>query len=116
MDLLLRFVNDPMVSPIWAILVIGILDLLLTVYRAFQQGAFDPRKLPAILDSLVLQKVLPLTALGVAVMVVTDATAKTALAGLYWSLSATVVAAQVAAFKDKVSGSYRATTRSMDNG
>lgn len=110
------FINDPLVAPLWALLVLGALDLLLAVYRSFQQGAFDWKKLPGLLDSMVLKTIIPLAALGVASFFVTEEVAKTGLQAAYVAGCATALAAAVAAFINKVTGNYVATTKAQDKG
>ena len=116
MDQITAFLNDPLVAPIYALLVIGLLDFGLAVYRSVQQHVFDPRKLPEILDSMVLSVVIPLAALGVAGFFVTDPTAKTALQAAYIAGAATALTGAVASLLRKVTGSYTATTKSQDKG
>ena len=116
MEEITRFVNDPLVAPIYALLVIGLLDFGLAVYRSVQQHVFDPRKLPEILDSMVLSVVIPLAALGVASFFVTDPAAKTALQAAYIAGAATALAGAVASLIRKVTGGYIATTKAQDKG
>jgi uncharacterized membrane protein len=116
MEEITRFVNDPLVAPIYALLVIGLLDFGLAVYRSIQQHVFDPRKLPEILDSMVLSVVIPLAALGVASFFVTDPAAKTALQAAYIAGAATALAGAVASLIRKVTGGYIATTKAQDKG
>jgi lysylphosphatidylglycerol synthetase-like protein (DUF2156 family) len=115
-DQIKLFINDPLVAPIWALLVISAVDFALAVYRSVQQHVFDFRKLPEILDALVLSVVIPLAALGVASFFVTDPTAKTALQAAYIAGAATALAGAVASLIRKVSGAYVATTKAMDKG
>lgn len=108
MTQVVTFLNDPMVAPLYALLVLCVLDFLLGVYRSIQQHVFDWAKLPQILDTVILQKVIPLAALGVATVTVTDPTAKAALTVAYVGGSAAALAAEVKAFLDKVLGNYTA--------
>lgn len=110
------FLNNPLVAPLYALLVITMVDLLLGVYRSFQQGTFDWAKLPQILDSTVLQKVIPLAALGVASYFVTDNAAKTGLQAAYIAGAVAALAAEVASLITKVTGGYTATTKAQDKG
>jgi uncharacterized membrane protein len=116
MEQITSFINDPLVAPLYALLVIGLLDFGLAIYRSIQQHVFDPRKLPEILDSMVLSVVIPLAALGVASFFVTDPTAKTALQAAYVAGAATALAGAVASLIRKVTGSYVATTKAQDKG
>jgi len=116
MDQITGFINDPLVAPIYALLVISALDFLLAIYRSIQQKVFDPRKLPEILDSMVLSTVIPLAALGVASFFVTDPTAKTALQAAYVAGAAAALAGAIASLIRKVTGGYTATTKAQDKG
>jgi hypothetical protein len=114
MDQVQKFLTDPLVAPLWGLLVLSLIDMLLGIYRSVQQGQFDWQKLPGILDSTVLQKVIPLAALGVGAFFMTDGTAKTALEAAYVAGAAAALAACVAAVIQKVTGSYIATTKAVD--
>ena len=114
MQPIIDFLNNVNVVPIYTVLVLAVCDFLLGVYRSIQGGVFDWQKLPAILDSVVLQKVVPLFVLGVAAWMVTDGAAKTALNAAYVALTAAVLASEVSALIDKVTGSYKASNVAMD--
>jgi hypothetical protein len=114
MDQIQTFLNDPLVAPLWALLVISVIDMGLGVYRSIQDRVFDFTKLPQILDSTVLQLVLPLAALGVASVFVTEPTAKTGLQAAYVAGAAAALAAAVTAIIRKVTGTYTPTTKAMD--
>jgi hypothetical protein len=116
MDQIGQFINDPMVAPIYGVLVIALVDFALAIYRSIQSKVFDWAKLPQILDSIVLQKVIPLAALGVAAFFVTDPTAKTGLQAAYVALAVTVLAAEVGSIVSKVTGAYTASNIEMDRG
>ncbi len=103
------FFGNPLVAGLWALLVLSLLDLLLGVYRSIQQGVFDWQKLPQILDTVVLQKVIPLAALGIASYLVADPT-KTTLQAAYVAATAAALAGELAAFISKATGSYVATS------
>jgi uncharacterized membrane protein len=103
------FLNNPLVAPLYAILVIGLLDVLLGVYRSIQQGVFDWNKLPSVLDATVLQKFVPLAVLGAASFFVTDQTAHNAMQVAYATGCAAALASQVASFIQKITGAYTAT-------
>lgn len=111
MDQVHQFINDPLVAPIYALLVISIVDFLLAVYRSIQQKVFDWRKLPEVLDSMVLSVVLPLAFLGAASFFVTDPTAKTGLQAAYVAGSAAALASAVAGLIKKITGSYTPTAK-----
>lgn len=114
MDQITKFLNDPLVAPLYALLVISILDLLLAVYRSFQQGTFDWKKLPQLLDTMVLSTIIPLAALGVASFFVTVTPFHEGLQAVYLAGSAAALAAEVAAFVGKITGGYVATTKAQD--
>lgn len=111
MDAIKDFLNDPLVAPIYGLLVLTLLDFLLGIWRSVQQGAFDWQKLPQVLDTVVLQKVIPLIALGAAAFLVTDPTAKTALQVAYIGGATAALAAEVAAMVTKLRGNYVATRK-----
>ena len=104
MDLLTRFLNDPFVTPLWAVCVIALLTAVLTIYRALQAGNFDVAKLPKILESLVLAKVFPLALLGIAAVTVTDPVTRDALAVAYLGGAAAAAASETKQLFDAVIG------------
>ena len=114
MDQIKLFINDPLVAPLYGLLIVAVLSMLLGVYRSIQQKAFDWAKLPGILDSTVLQKVIPLAALGITTFMVTDSTAKAALTLAYAGGCATALAGEVADFISKATGGFVATTKAED--
>ena len=116
MEQIEQFINDPLVAPIYALLVISLLDFALAIYRSIQQKVFDWRKLPEILDSMVLKVVIPLAALGVASFFVTEDVAQTGLQAAYVAGCATALAGAVASMIHKVTGDYTATTKAQDKG
>jgi hypothetical protein len=114
MEQIEQFINDPLVAPIYALLVISLVDFALAVYRSIQQKVFDWRKLPEILDSMVLKVVIPLAALGVAGFFVTDDVAKTGLQAAYVAGCATALTGAIASLMNKATGDYTATTKDQD--
>lgn len=111
MDAIKLFLNDPLVAPLAGLLILSVVDFLLGIYRSIQGGVFDWEKLPAILDSTVLQKVIPLAALGVAAFFITDPTAKAALQVAYVGGCAAALASEVASMIQKITGGYTATRK-----
>ena len=101
---LTAFLNDPLVQPLWALCVVSLATFVLTVYRALQAGNFDVSKLPKILDSLVLSKVLPLAILGVAATSLSDPTTKDALTVAYLGGVIAAGAAEAKQLLDAVAG------------
>ena len=116
MEQIETFLNDPLVAPLYGLLIVTGLDFLLGVFRSIQQKVFDWQKLPEVLNSTVLEKVVPLAALGVASFFVTDSTAQTGLQAAYVAGSAAALAGAVASFIQKIAGSYTATTKEQDRG
>jgi hypothetical protein len=114
MDQIHQFINDPLVAPIYALLIVSGVDFLLAVYRSIQQRVFDPKKLPEILDSMVLSVVIPLAALGAASFFVTDEVAKTGLQAAYVAGAAAALAAALASLIGKVTGKYTPSTKDQD--
>jgi hypothetical protein len=110
------FLNNPLVAPLYALLVITVIDMLLGVYRSIQQNVFDWGKLPQILDSTVLQKVIPLAGLGIASYFLTDGTAKAAIEVAYIGGAGAALVAAVADLLSKATGSFTATTVAQDKG
>ena len=110
------FLNNPLVAPLYALLVISLLDLLLGIYRSIQQGVFDWAKIPGVLDSTVLQKFIPLAVLGIASYFVTDGTAKTALEIAYVGGAGAALAGALADLISKATGTFTATTTAQDKG
>ena len=116
MDQIHQFLNDPLVAGLYTILIIGLLDTLLGIYRSIQQGVFDWSKLPSVVDSTILQKFIPLAALGIASFFVTDPNGKTALVTGYLSFSGIVLAGMLNDFIQKATGSFVATNTDQDRG
>jgi len=108
------FLNDPLVAPLYGLIVVALIDMGLGIYRSIQQRVFDFQKLPGILDATVLQKVIPLAALGIAAFFVTDGTAKSALEVAYAAGAVAALAAEVTAIIRKVAGNYAPTTLAQD--
>ena len=104
------FLSNPLVAPLWGILVLALVDLLLGVYRSIQAGQFAWEKLPQTLDTVILARIIPLAAMGVAAYLMTDPATKTALTTAYVGLSAAVLAAQLKTLIDKLTGAYTATS------
>lgn len=114
LDQVQTFLNDPLIAPLWGVVVLALADMLLGIYRSIQQGVFDWQKLPGILDSAVLEKVIPLAAMGAAAFLVTEGPARTALQAAYVAGAGAALAAEVAAIIGKVKGDYKATNKLMD--
>ena len=115
MDAIAQFLNDPLVVPLYGLLAVSVIGMLLGMYRAYQQGTFDWQKVPGILDSTVLQKIIPLALLGVASFFMADA-AKTGMQAAYAGLVATAYAGEIKSLIEKVTGGFTATTSAQDKG
>ena len=116
MEQVIAFINDPMVAPLYGLLVTALLGMALGVYRSVQQGTFDLKKLPGVLDSTILQKIIPLAALGAASFFVAPGAPKDALTVAYLTGCATAYAGEIAALIDKAKGTFIATTVAQDKG
>jgi hypothetical protein len=116
MDEVTKFLNDPLVAPLYGLLVLSLIDMLLGIYRSIQTKTFDFQKLPGILDSTVLQKVIPLAALGIAAFFITDGAAKGALQAAYVAGTVAALASEVTSVIRKVTGDYVPSTLAQDKG
>jgi hypothetical protein len=90
-----QLLNDPLVTPLWAFALLSLAVFVLTVWRSIEAGQFDLNKLPRLLDSLVLQKLVPLAVLGIAAKVVSDPTTSDALVVAYLAGVVAAAAAEV---------------------
>ena len=115
MDAIAQVLNDPLVVPLYGLLAVSVIGMLLGMYRAYQQGTFDWKKVPGLLDSTVLQKIIPLALLGVASFFMADA-AKTGMQAAYAGLVATAYAGEIKSLIEKVTGGFTATTTAQDKG
>jgi hypothetical protein len=116
MDAVTQFLNDPLVAPLYGLLVVAVIGMLLGIYQSARQGAFDWKKLPGILDGTVLQKMIPLAALGIASFFVSDAASKTGMQVAYGGLVAAAYAAEIKSLIEKVTGGFVATNTAQDKG
>jgi hypothetical protein len=109
MDAISDFLQDPLVIPLVSLLILAGLNFLLGVYRAWQQGQFDWEKLPQLLDTVVLRKVIPLAARGMAAAFVDENAIGAGLMAAYVTGTVAAVAAEAAALIKKVTDEYMAT-------
>lgn len=109
MATLQTFLADPLVAPVYTVLVLAFANFVLAVYRSRQSGVFDVRKLPEVLDSMVLRLVVPLGVLAFMVFLVQDQAVKALLATPYFAWGAAVIGDQVRGVIAKVTGSYTPT-------
>lgn len=98
------FLNDPIVSIIWVLLVLSFLNFLYAVYIAFKTDTFDANKLPRILRTLVLERVFPLIIFGIAVKTVTGDPGSEITLASYFSLGAIAIAGEAKQLYDNVTG------------
>lgn len=101
-DALDRFVHDPAVIPLLTLAGLSFGTFLLAIYRNLRAGTFDWAKLPQILDTLVLRKLIPLITLAVVAYAATDDAVKTALMASYVTLAGAALAAELKNFLDYV--------------
>jgi hypothetical protein len=96
-DAITKFFNDPLVMAIWTLGVVAFAVFLLTVWRSWTAvpRQFDVHKLPQILTTMVLNKLVPLAIMGVAVKLVTDNATSTLLATAYLGGCAAVLGAEL---------------------
>jgi hypothetical protein len=99
-DWLTAFLADPMVAAIAPVIVLSLATFVLTVYRAAQDGTFDKSKLPKILDTLVVRRVLPLSILGIAAIATTVGPYQDALVALYLGACTLVSGVELLQLKD----------------
>lgn len=113
---MIEFLQGPLVAPLYGLLVVATLGALLGMYRAYQQGTFDWKKVPGILDTTVLRKVVPLAILGIAHASVGAGTAEVGLLAAYSGATVAAYSAEIAALIEKATGSFVATTKAQDSG
>lgn len=104
MDQLIRFINDPFVAPLWAVGVISVATAVLTIYRAARAGRFSLTKVPQILDTLVVARLLPLGLLGFGAVTVTDSVTRDALTVAYLGGATAAAASEAKQLIDAVLG------------
>jgi hypothetical protein len=102
MDHITQFLNDPLVAPLWAFLVLSLCVCALTVWRAIGTHTFDIEKLPNILSTTVLQTFVPLAILGVASLSVTDGLIKDGLITAYSAGIAAAAASELRQLLDAI--------------
>ena len=68
MDAFRQFLADPMVQALVAVAVLSLGTFVLTVYRSISGGTFDAAKVPKIIDTLILRRLVPLSVLGIAAL------------------------------------------------
>lgn len=116
MDEFRAFLSDPLVAPLWSLACLSLAVFVLTVWRSIQASMFDVHKLPKLLDSLVLRKLVPLALIGVSAMSVSDPTYKDALIAAYLTLTLAAGAAELRQLIDAVKGDTFPPEISMTDG
>ena len=114
MDQISAFLHDQTVVGLWGVLIVALADFLLGVVQSIRAGVFDWQKLPQILDSVVLQKVIPLAVLGVVAFFMTEPTQKSVLLLAYGGGCAAVLVAEVNSLIKKATGVDKPTNTAMD--
>jgi len=110
------FLRDPLVQPLWAFALLSLAVFVLTVWRAIEAGQFDVHKLPQLLDTLVLRKLVPLAVLGIVAKTAVDPVTSDALTGFYLAGVLAAAAAAVAKLIDAVKGQTFPPEISMTDG
>lgn len=95
-DWLTAFLADPMVLALASIAAISLATFALTIYRAVSDGMFDPVKVPKILDSLVLRRLVPLGILGATAYAAPVGIAHDGLLAAYFAGAAATAASELA--------------------
>jgi hypothetical protein len=114
MDQIQAFAHDPAIVGIWGVLIVALADFALGVIQSIRAGVFDVQKLPQVLDTVVLKKVLPLAILGVLAFLMTEPTQKQILLLAYSGFALSSLAALVTSIIKKVTGAETPTNTEMD--
>lgn len=106
MDAIKVFFNDPLVDAIWTLAIVSFAVFLLTVWRSWTAvpRQFDVTKLPQILRTMVLDKLVPLAIMGVSIKLVTDSATSQLLTVAYIGGCAAVLGAELKDFIAGVTG------------
>lgn len=87
---------DPLVGALGAVALLSLATFTLTVYRCFSAGTFDLRKLPRVLDTLVLRRIVPLGILLVAASLAPEGLSRDGLLAAYVAGAAATAASELA--------------------
>lgn len=87
---------DPMVAALGGVALLSLATFVLTVYRCLSAGTFDARKLPRILDTLVLRRIVPLGILLVAAAAAPVGITRDALHAAYLAGATATAASELA--------------------
>lgn len=99
-EILYRFFHDPIVYPLYLLIVMALANLAYAIYSSVVEGTFTWAKLPGFGKTLVLEKVFPSVILGVVVKA-TGSVPEGAVSVLaYASLVTAQLAAETAQFAD----------------
>ena len=110
----MQFFNDPLVTALYGLAAVAVLNMVMGMYRASQQGSFDWQKVPGILRTAVLDKIVPLFLLGLSAVSVPEGPSKVALLAAYSGGALAAYTGEVAALIEKITGSFKATTVAED--
>ena len=95
-DWLTMFLADPMVMALAAVALLSLATFVLTIYRAISGGTFDATKVPKILDTLVLRRLVPLGILGITAYAAPAGIAHDGLLAAYFGGVAATAASELA--------------------
>ena len=95
-DWFTAFLADPMVLALASVAALSLGTFTLTIYRAVSAGTFDARKLPRILDTLVLRRLVPLGILGITAHAAPAGIARDGLLAAYFAGAAATAASELA--------------------
>jgi len=92
------FLADPMVAALVVVAALSLATFALTVYRSVSDGTFDATKLPRIVDTLVLRRLVPLGILGIAAIVAPAGVTHDGLVAAYLAGAAVTAASELTQF------------------
>lgn len=87
---------DPLVAALGAVALLSLATFTLTVYRCLSAGTFDARKLPRVLDTLVLRRLVPLGILLVTAVAAPAGITRDALLAAYLAGATATAASELA--------------------
>ncbi|MBU2166668.1 MAG: hypothetical protein KKF88_02410 [Alphaproteobacteria bacterium] len=94
-DWLTTFLADPAVMALGAVALLSLGTFVLTIYRAVSGGTFDATKVPKILDTLVLRRLVPLGVLGITAYAAPVGITHDALLAAYFAGAAATAASEL---------------------
>ena len=99
-----QLLNDPLIAPLWAFALLSLAVFVLTIWRSIEASQFDVQKLPRLLDTLVLRKLVPLGILGIVAKTAGDATTADVLTTAYIAGIVAAAAAEAKQLLDAIKG------------